>query len=241
MPLSSEDPPGPPAPSPPKPGEPADVVPDEEAGLMPPGDRSSANRARRRASGKNLTNSAFFVCALYYRSFFPPPTDATVPVAVAGNSLPRPSSSITIHDLAFTIRCRRSSASAYPPAVDLSLMSSSSSTLLTVEEKEVAAIDRRPQCYLEVLEQDARAGDGGCCYLSAWEQDAKMVGGGRGRWTSVRDRSVKEKQQIWFGISCLDAQAAAEAGLSWSWLPLERIRRCGCRRGELGIAIVDLK
>ncbi|RRT68437.1 hypothetical protein B296_00024018 [Ensete ventricosum] len=58
MPLSSEDPPGPPAPSPPKPGEPADVVPDEEAGLMPPGDRSSANRAQRRASGKNLTNSA---------------------------------------------------------------------------------------------------------------------------------------------------------------------------------------
>ncbi|RWW41284.1 hypothetical protein BHE74_00053240, partial [Ensete ventricosum] len=32
------------------------------------------------------------------------------------------------------------------------------------------------RCYLEVLEQDARAGDGGCCYLLAWEQDAKMVG-----------------------------------------------------------------
>ncbi|RWW52807.1 hypothetical protein BHE74_00040749, partial [Ensete ventricosum] len=31
-------------------------------------------------------------------------------------------------------------------------------------------------CYLEVLEQDARAGDEGCCYLPAWEQDAKMVG-----------------------------------------------------------------
>ncbi|RWW20595.1 hypothetical protein GW17_00015290, partial [Ensete ventricosum] len=37
--------------------------------------------------------------------------------------------------------------------------------------------------------------------------------GGRGRWTSVRDRSVKEKQQIWFGIARLYAQVAAEASL----------------------------
>ncbi|RZS19885.1 hypothetical protein BHM03_00052321, partial [Ensete ventricosum] len=64
---------------------------------------------------------------------------------------------------------------------------------------------------------------------------------GRGRWTSVRDRSMKEKQQIWFGIARLDAQAVAEAGLSWPQLPLGRIRCCGCRRGELGIAVVDLK
>ncbi|RWW72783.1 hypothetical protein BHE74_00019385 [Ensete ventricosum] len=34
--------------------------------------------------------------------------------------------------------------------------------------------------------------------------------GGHGRWTSVRDRSVKEEQQIWFGIARLDAQATAE-------------------------------
>ncbi|RWV97111.1 hypothetical protein GW17_00040122 [Ensete ventricosum] len=65
--------------------------------------------------------------------------------------------------------------------------------------------------------------------------------GGRERWTSVRDRSVKEEQQIWFGIARLDAQAAAEAGLSWSRLPPGRIRRCGCRRGELGVAVVDLE
>ncbi|RRT55047.1 hypothetical protein B296_00033584 [Ensete ventricosum] len=63
----------------------------------------------------------------------------------------------------------------------------------------------------------------------------------RGRWTSIRDRSMKEKQQIWFKITRLDAQAAAEAGLSWSRLPLGRIRRCGCRREELGITVVDLK
>ncbi|RRT52205.1 hypothetical protein B296_00029308 [Ensete ventricosum] len=42
------------------------------------------------------------------------------------------------------------------------------------------------------------------------------------------------KQQIWFGIARLDAQATAEAGLSWPRLPLGRIRHCGCRRGELG-------
>ncbi|RWV82415.1 hypothetical protein GW17_00056085 [Ensete ventricosum] len=54
---------------------------------------------------------------------------------------------------------------------------------------------------------------------------------GRGRWTSLRDRSVKEKRQIWFGIVRLDAQAqaAAEAGLSWSRLPPRRIRRCGSK------------
>ncbi|RRT54960.1 hypothetical protein B296_00026933 [Ensete ventricosum] len=52
----------------------------------------------------------------------------------------------------------------------------------------------------------------------------------RGRWTFVRDRSVKEKQQIWFGIARLDAQAAAEAGLSWLRLSPGRIRRCGYRR-----------
>ncbi|RRT36028.1 hypothetical protein B296_00053862, partial [Ensete ventricosum] len=162
-----------------------------------------------------------------------------------------------------------------------------------------------------VLEQDVRAGDGGCCYLPAWEQDAKMVGkswwpqvqvvawlacGGRsrvgnGRWqqvsstrsdlnrvrteensrefgqeqrktskssvlcsaglgstssgrrrrTSVRDRSVKEEKQIWFGIARLDAQAAAEVGLSWSRLPPRRIRHCDCRRGELGVTVVDLE
>ncbi|RWV81687.1 hypothetical protein GW17_00056875, partial [Ensete ventricosum] len=63
----------------------------------------------------------------------------------------------------------------------------------------------------------------------------------RERWTSVHDRSVKEKQHIWFGIAHLDAQATAEAGLSWLRLPLRRIRRCGCRRGELGIAVVDRK
>ncbi|RZS02583.1 hypothetical protein BHM03_00032652, partial [Ensete ventricosum] len=89
------------------------------------------------------------------------------------------------------------------------------------------------RCYLEVLEQDARAGDGGCCYLRAWEQDAKMVGtsGGYRRWTSVRDRSVKE-QQIWFGIARLDAQATVKEGLSWPRLPPGRIRHCGCLRGE---------
>ncbi|RRT70122.1 hypothetical protein B296_00007533 [Ensete ventricosum] len=65
--------------------------------------------------------------------------------------------------------------------------------------------------------------------------------GGRGRWTSVRDRSLKEKQQIWFRIARLDAQAVAEAGLSWPRLPPGRIRCCGCRRGELGVAVVDLK
>ncbi|RRT57930.1 hypothetical protein B296_00045216, partial [Ensete ventricosum] len=65
--------------------------------------------------------------------------------------------------------------------------------------------------------------------------------GDRGRWTFVHDRSVKEEQQIWFRIARLDAQAAAEAGLSWSWLPSRRIRRCDCRRGELGVAIVDLE
>ncbi|RWV86560.1 hypothetical protein GW17_00051538 [Ensete ventricosum] len=67
------------------------------------------------------------------------------------------------------------------------------------------------------------------------------MSGGRGRWTSVRDRSMKEKQQIWFGIARLDAQAVAEVGLSWPRLPLGRIRHCGCRRGELGITVVDLK
>ncbi|RWV85956.1 hypothetical protein GW17_00052196, partial [Ensete ventricosum] len=122
------------------------------------------------------------------------------------------------------------------------------------------------RCYLEVLEQDARAGDGGCCYLPTWEQDAKMVGefgqeqrktvessvlysaglGEHERWSQevdlcVRDRSVKEKQQIWFGIARLDTKATAEAGLSWLRLPLGRIRHCGCRRGELGVTIVDLK
>ncbi|RWV83950.1 hypothetical protein GW17_00054379 [Ensete ventricosum] len=52
---------------------------------------------------------------------------------------------------------------------------------------------------------------------------------GRGRWTSVRDSSMNEKQQIWFGIAHLDAQAAVEAGLSWPRLSSGRIRRCGCR------------
>ncbi|RZS26658.1 hypothetical protein BHM03_00060024 [Ensete ventricosum] len=52
---------------------------------------------------------------------------------------------------------------------------------------------------------------------------------------------MKEKQQIWFGIARLDAQAVAEAGLPWPRLPLGRIRRCGCRRGELGVAVVDLE
>ncbi|RWW56320.1 hypothetical protein BHE74_00037000 [Ensete ventricosum] len=52
----------------------------------------------------------------------------------------------------------------------------------------------------------------------------------RGRWTYVRDRSMKEKQQIWFGIARLDAQATVKAGLSWPRLPPGRIRRCGCRR-----------
>ncbi|RZR89793.1 hypothetical protein BHM03_00017582 [Ensete ventricosum] len=65
--------------------------------------------------------------------------------------------------------------------------------------------------------------------------------GGRERWTSVRDRSVKEEQQIWFGIARLDAQAVAEAGLSWPRLSSGRIMRYGCRRGELGIAIIDLE
>ncbi|RWV93572.1 hypothetical protein GW17_00043967, partial [Ensete ventricosum] len=65
--------------------------------------------------------------------------------------------------------------------------------------------------------------------------------GGRGRWTSVRDRSMKEKQQIWFRIARLDAQAAAEAGLSWPRLPPRRIRCCDRRRGELGVVFVDLK
>ncbi|RRT34547.1 hypothetical protein B296_00054604 [Ensete ventricosum] len=64
---------------------------------------------------------------------------------------------------------------------------------------------------------------------------------GRRRWTSVRDRSMKEEQQIWFGIARLDAQAAAEVGLSWPRLPPGRIRRCGFRRGELGITVVDLE
>ncbi|RWW37554.1 hypothetical protein BHE74_00057318, partial [Ensete ventricosum] len=50
--------------------------------------------------------------------------------------------------------------------------------------------------------------------------------GGRERWTSVRDCSVKEEQQIWFGIARLNAQEATEAGLSWSRLPSRRIRRC---------------
>ncbi|RWV90861.1 hypothetical protein GW17_00046897, partial [Ensete ventricosum] len=36
--------------------------------------------------------------------------------------------------------------------------------------------------------------------------------GGHGRWTSIRDRSVKEEQHIWFGIARLDAQATAEEG-----------------------------
>ncbi|RWW03349.1 hypothetical protein GW17_00033489, partial [Ensete ventricosum] len=65
--------------------------------------------------------------------------------------------------------------------------------------------------------------------------------GGRERWTSVRDHSVKEEQQIWFGITRLDAQAVAEAGLSWPRLSSGRIMRYGCRRGELGIAIIDLE
>ncbi|RWW41471.1 hypothetical protein BHE74_00053042 [Ensete ventricosum] len=52
---------------------------------------------------------------------------------------------------------------------------------------------------------------------------------------------MKEKQQIWFGIARLDAQAVAEAGLPWPRLPLGRIRRCGCHRGELGVAVVDLE
>ncbi|RZS26603.1 hypothetical protein BHM03_00059963 [Ensete ventricosum] len=52
---------------------------------------------------------------------------------------------------------------------------------------------------------------------------------------------MKEEQQIWFGITCLDAQAAAEAGLLWLRLPPGRIRRCGCCQGELGIAVVDLE
>ncbi|RZS26213.1 hypothetical protein BHM03_00059521, partial [Ensete ventricosum] len=60
--------------------------------------------------------------------------------------------------------------------------------------------------------------------------------GGRGRWATVHDRSLKEEQQIWFRIACLDAQAAVEAGLSWARLPPGRIRRCCCRRGELGVA-----
>ncbi|RZR99089.1 hypothetical protein BHM03_00028575, partial [Ensete ventricosum] len=65
--------------------------------------------------------------------------------------------------------------------------------------------------------------------------------GGRGRWTSVRDRSVKEKQQIWFGIARLDAQAAAEAGLGLPALMLRLLPRrvCrgrGCRGGGLGVA-----
>ncbi|RWW42771.1 hypothetical protein BHE74_00051648, partial [Ensete ventricosum] len=113
------------------------------------------------------------------------------------------------------------------------------------------------RCYLEVLEQDARAGDEGCCYLPAWEQDAKMVGnreefnaavsdvlqlsekgrvGGRkfkwlcGLLAVVEAGSAAVgKQQIWSGIAHLDAQAAAEAGLSWPRLPSGRIRRCGCR------------
>ncbi|RWW70730.1 hypothetical protein BHE74_00021589 [Ensete ventricosum] len=55
--------------------------------------------------------------------------------------------------------------------------------------------------------------------------------GGRGRWTSVRDHSVKEKQQIWFGIARLAAQAATEAGFSWPRLSPGRIRHCGyCHR-----------
>ncbi|RRT65535.1 hypothetical protein B296_00039191 [Ensete ventricosum] len=65
--------------------------------------------------------------------------------------------------------------------------------------------------------------------------------GGRGRWTSVRDCFVKEEQQIWFGIARLDAQAAVKAGLSWPRLPPGRIRRCGCPRGELGVAVIDLE
>ncbi|RWV90202.1 hypothetical protein GW17_00047613, partial [Ensete ventricosum] len=52
------------------------------------------------------------------------------------------------------------------------------------------------------------------------------TGDDRGRWTSVPNRSVEE-QQIWIGIARLDAQAAAEEGLSWPRLP-RRIRRCGC-------------
>ncbi|RWW48118.1 hypothetical protein BHE74_00045840 [Ensete ventricosum] len=51
--------------------------------------------------------------------------------------------------------------------------------------------------------------------------------GGRRRWTSVHDRSMKEEQHIWFWIARLEAQAAAEAGLSWPRLPPRRIRRCG--------------
>ncbi|RWW64911.1 hypothetical protein BHE74_00027826 [Ensete ventricosum] len=59
------------------------------------------------------------------------------------------------------------------------------------------------------------------------------TGDDRGRWTSVPNRSVEE-QQIWIGITRLDAQAAAEEGLSWPRLP-RRIRRCGCRsRREWG-------
>ncbi|RRT43025.1 hypothetical protein B296_00050997 [Ensete ventricosum] len=54
------------------------------------------------------------------------------------------------------------------------------------------------------------------------------TGNGHGRWTSVPNRFVEEEQQIWFGIARLDAQAAAEEGLSWSWLS-RRIRCCGCR------------
>ncbi|RRT37512.1 hypothetical protein B296_00053522 [Ensete ventricosum] len=109
------------------------------------------------------------------------------------------------------------------------------------------------------------AGDGGCCYLPAWEQDVKMIGNGgeefnaavfdilqlseKGRaggrkfkWLRglLATRSVA-KQQIWFRIARLDAQAATEAGLSWPRLPLGRIRCCDYRQGELGIAIVDLK
>ncbi|RZR82612.1 hypothetical protein BHM03_00009064 [Ensete ventricosum] len=54
------------------------------------------------------------------------------------------------------------------------------------------------------------------------------TGDGRGRWTSIPNRSLEEEQQIWFGIARIDAQATAEVGLSWPWLP-RRIRHCGCR------------
>ncbi|RRT65337.1 hypothetical protein B296_00031771 [Ensete ventricosum] len=82
-----------------------------------------------------------------------------------------------------------------------------------------------------------------------WQTDVRSstalvwasTSGSRERWTSVHDRSVKEKQHIWFGITHLDAQATVEVGLSWSRLPPGRIRRCGCRRGELGITVVDRK
>ncbi|RWV78873.1 hypothetical protein GW17_00060082, partial [Ensete ventricosum] len=66
------------------------------------------------------------------------------------------------------------------------------------------------RCYLEVLEQDARAGDGGCCCLPTWEQDAKMVGSNRS------------------GLGSL--------ALMLRLLPRWVCRGRGCRRGGLGVA-----